>query len=345
MKKLLAVLLIFAMSVSLFGCEDEKQTDIPSETTVAEVTMEEVTTVTETAITTSASDEPTKEELPYLFSVDLNYDGITEDFFVSASAPYDKFKIIMYSDMKKTEKVDEIEVYRTEKLDVFNDGTYCFNCISEGNHNKSILIELIWTGTDECKGFAGTGYKMFINPARSCYVHNAGITIDEFNHIMTDNKNYLKKYRDMDYVETIDIGKLANSGRTETHIKDLTVCNGMKNISVSALENDSFGRKLKFTNGTCTYHSFDGDKIDVYKRMQKIVVFDGENVDTAETGEYEYLFCLKSPDNGTAELVYLGTPEESFIFAYECHMDDIENKVNSTLEKDCWEYVSTMDLK
>lgn len=202
-------------------------------------------------------------------------------------------------------------------------------------------------------------YSKYLNPIISCYIYNSTTCEEEFNYILTNVKDYMMEYNDLEFIKTIDIGQLSNMERTELHVKDLNVCDGMKDIAVSVLKNDVFGRKLKFTNGVYSYHSFYSENIDVYRREKKISEPNKEynGIDIVETGEYEYLFCLKSPENGTAELVYLGTPEESYIFAYECYPNTdcndfisgnyslIEDKVESTLNEDRWEYVSTLDLK
>ena len=51
-------------------------------------------------------------------SVDLNYDGITEDFYLCKDVRYDKFHIVMYDNAEKTIISDEIYINRVNSIDI-----------------------------------------------------------------------------------------------------------------------------------------------------------------------------------------------------------------------------------
>ena len=119
----------------------------------------------------------------------------------------------------------------------------------------------------------------------------------------------------------------------------------MTDISIYRVQNDIFGRDLKLSNGAYSYYSFKSPNVEVYKRTQKIREQNNElhNYYEAETGEYEYLLCIKALNEETAELVYLGTPNEDMIVSYYAYANVSYAPTKSGQDRDIEEFESIMN--
>lgn len=328
------------------------------------VTIESTDISVSESMETQFTNASTAIEAKPLFSIDLNYDGVTEDFFVESSASYDEYRIVMYSDNEKTQIAAETSIDRTDEIDIYSYNfvekgvtkhQYCVFFISGGL--QKILVNLLYTGGDDCHGFLDMVFTEELNRSIRCYVHNASSSKEELDLVMTDTKKFLKESQDLEYIETIDLSQLMNISQTLK--KDINICDEMNPISVYSIKNDPFGRNLKFDNSIFSYYSYDSDKIDIYKRKRHVYYgskYESPNNHVEETDEDEYLFCLKSPENNTVELVYMGIPNENYLFSYDCYnglsdnehhikeYNEILNDTQAFLSQDEWEYDKTIEL-
>ena len=336
-------------------------TELRSEVTEAETTETEPT----------YEIQQPEEEL--FCSIDLNYDGITEDFFISKNIPYDEFHLVMYDDTDKTHIVSDTAINRTDKIDIYkvqltSDGEYIpeyrYYAVFKSSSYYRSKVELLYTGGTNDKGFFGREYGEDFYNAIYCYKFNSIISKADFDSLLTDTLNFLKEYEDMEYVETIDMNDFLSEEYLEEYISDINICDGMADISLLNVQNDIFGKKLKLTNERYTYYSVETDSIEVYKRLREVQDYDESLQPFIMEGpeEYDYLLCLKASDGKTAELLYLGTPGEDWIVSYYAYayisnaptqsgMDrDIENFNSimndsvSFLKEDGWEYDRTIEI-
>lgn len=296
------------------------------------------------------------EEKP-LFSIDLDYDGITEDFFAENSVLYDGYRIVMYSDNEKTQIAAETNIDRTDKIEIYtgieNKNERCF--VNPESGYKTIILRFTYVASKD--RFEIQWYIEEIYRAIYCYANRSSCPKEEFDNAMSNTKKFLKESQDLEYVETINLSQLMNI--SQTLIKDINICNDMKSISVYSLQDDPFGRKLKFDNGLYSYYANDSDKIEIYKRKRHVYhgsKYESPDNHIEETDEDEYLFCLKSPENYTVELVYMGIPSENYLFSYDCYSglsdnehhikeyNEILNDTQTFLSKDEWEYDKTIEL-
>lgn len=292
-----------------------------------------------------------------LFSIDLDYDGITEDFFVESSSPYDEYRIVMYSDNEKTKIAAKAIIDRTDKIEVYtgveNKNVHCF--VSPESGNRTLYLTLVFV--ESKGGFGFMGYIEEIHRAIYCYANQSSCPKEEFDQAVSNTKKFFKESQDLEYIETIDLSQLMNISQTLK--KDINICDEMNPISVYSIKDDPFGRNLKFDNSIFSYYSYDSDKIDIYKRKRHVYYggkYESPNNHVEETDEDEYLFCLKSPENNTVNLVYMGIPSENYLFSYDCYnglsdnehhikeYNEILNDTQAFLSQDEWEYDKTIEL-
>ena len=74
-------------------------------------------------------------EETFLGSIDLNCDGISEDFFATNNYPYDEFRLVMYDDVAKTHITDSVIIERTDKIDIYQEPTKFDDSISSTSYN------------------------------------------------------------------------------------------------------------------------------------------------------------------------------------------------------------------
>ena len=313
-----------------------------------------------------STDDLQQEEL--YCSIDLNYDGIAEDFYLCKDVRYNKFHIVMYDNAEKTIISDEIYINRVNSIDIYktNDGDssdyYCAVYQYGSYHNYTVAC--LFTGNEEYRSFNLRTYGEDFHNAIHCYSYNVDMPKASFDELLTDTQYYLKKYDNLEYIETINLDDYLTDDHSEEHLCDLVIGDGMTDISICRVQNDIFGRDLKLSNGAYSYYSFKSPNIEVYKRAQKIREQSSElhNYYEAETGEYEYLLCIKALNEETTELVYLGTPNEDMIVSYYAYANvsdaptksgqdrDIEEFESimkdslSFLKNDGWEYVHTLEI-
>lgn len=331
----------------------------------------EVTEAENTETEPSYKIQQPEEEL--FCSIDLNYDGITEDFFISKNIPYDEFHIVMYDDTDKTHIVSDTAINRTDKIDIYkvqltSDGEYIpeyryYAVFRNSGYHRS-EVNLLYTGGIQDKGFSGYGYGEDFYNSIYCYKFNSIISKEGFDDLLTDTPDFLKKYEDMEYVETIDLNDFLSEEYSEEYIANISICDEMSDISLYNVQNDIFGRDLKLTNERYTYYSVETDSIEVYKRLREVQDYDESLQPFIIEGPevYDYLLCLKASDGKTAELLYLGTPGEDWIVSYYAYAyisdaptqsgrdRDIENfnlimnDSVSFLKEDGWEYERTIKI-
>lgn len=118
----------------------------------------------------------------------------------------------------------------------------------------------------------------------------------------------------------------------------------MTDISIYCVQNDIFVRNIKFSNGVYSYYSFMSSNIEIYKRTRKIREQSSKFHDyyEVETGEYEYLLCIKALNEKNADLVYLGTSDENLIVSYYAYANVSNTPTKSGLDKDIEEFNSIM---
>lgn len=306
-------------------------------------------------------------------SIDLNYDGITEDLFIGKNIPYDEFHIVMYDDTYKTNIIDETTINRTDKIDIYkgqlmSDGEYIqeyvYYAVFRNSSYYRSIVELLYTGGTHDKGFSSYEYGEDFRDPIYCYKSNSIMSKEGFDSLLSDTSDFLKEYENLEYVETIDLNGFLSEEYSEEYISDIGICDGMSDISLYNVQNDIFGRDFKLANENYTYYSFKTYSIEVYKRIRKVQDYDESLTPFIIEGseEYDYLLCLKASDEQTAELLYLGTPGEDWIVSYYTYAyisdsptqsgidADIE-KVNSILndsvsflKEDGWEYELTIEI-
>ena len=282
-------------------------------------------------------------------SVDLNYDGITEDFYLCKDVRYDKFHIVMYDNAEKAIISDEIYINRVNSIDIYktNDGDssdyYCAVYQYGSYHNY--IVACLFTGNEEYRSFNLRTYGEDFHNAIHCYSYNVDMPKASFDELLADTQYYLNKYDNLEYIETINLDDYLTEDHSEEHLCDLVIGDGMTDISIYRVQNDIFGRDIKLSNGVYSYYSFKSSDIEVYKRTQKIREQSSELHDyyEAETGEYEYLLCIKALNEETAELVYLGTPNENLIVSYYAYANASYAPTKSGQDRDIEEFESIMN--
>lgn len=282
-------------------------------------------------------------------SVDLNYDGITEDFYLCKDVRYDKFHIVMYDNAEKTIISDEIYINRVNSIDIYktNDGDssdyYCAVYQYGSYHNY--IVACLFTGNEQYRSFNLRTYGEDFHNAINCYSYNVDMPKASFDELLADMRHHLNKYDNLEYIETINLDDYLTDDYSEEHLCDLAIVDGMTDISIYRVQNDIFGRDLKLSNGAYSYYSFKSPNVEVYKRTQKIREQNNElhNYYEAETGEYEYLLCIKALNEETAELVYLGTPNEDMIVSYYAYANVSYAPTKSGQDRDIEEFESIMN--
>ena len=323
----------------------------------------------DTANTEAASTVDLQRSEELYCSVDLNYDGITEDFFISSDSPYDEFSIVMYDDTEKKHISDKTKIYRTEKIDIYKESgennTEYYYAVFEGSAYKSFQLNCLYTGNNKSEHcFGGYSYGENLSSPIYCFVYNSTVYKKDFDELINDNKSYLYKYDDLEYVTTIDLTNYYNPKYSEEYLSEINICDGMKKILLYNLENDIFDKSIKLTNGTYSYYANKCSNIEIYSRPRRVWEYDsnGEAYISEAVDDYDYLLCLKSSDEKNVELIYLGNKIESKLVSYYCYSDtsyaatqsgidgDIENFNSimndsaSFLKRDGWTYYDDIKL-
>jgi hypothetical protein len=296
----------------------------------------------------SFEDDKVIEEKP-LFSVDLNFDGITEDFFICSNNPYDEFCIVMYDDSEKKHISDKTTIHRTDKIDIYKnsaeDGTEYYYAVFLESGYESFLLNCLYTGNINYPCFGGRSYGESLTSPIYCFVHNSKIYKEDFDTLIADTQNYLYKYDNLEYATTIDLTDYFNADYSEEYIRNINICDGMKEISIYNLENDIFGRSIKLSNGTFSYYANESSNIEIYNRPRRVWEYnDSGEAYIAETpDDYDYLLCLKSSDEKNVELIYLGNKAESLIVSYYCYSDTSNSATQEGIDRDIEDFNSIMN--
>lgn len=292
---------------------EEKNESIPPQENIATdelktssyITPETIITETEYYDTKRENEESSNDmiiEAP-LFSIDLNYDGITEDFFISSDSPYDEFSIVMYDDTEKKHISDKTKIYRTDKIDIYKESgennTEYYYAVFEGSAYKSFQLNCLYTGNNKSEHcFGGYSYGENLSSPIYCFVYNSTVYKKDFDELINDNKSYLYKYDNLEYVTTIDLTNYYNPKYSEEYLSEINICDGMKKILLYNLENDIFDKSIKLTNGTYSYYANKCSNIEIYRRPRRVWEYDsnGEAYISEAVDDYDYLLCLKSSD-------------------------------------------------
>ena len=308
------------------------------------------------------------EETP-LFSIDLNCDGITEDFFLYSNNPYDEFSIVMYSDSEKKHISDKTTIHRTDRIDIYKEsaetGTeyYYYSVFLESAY-KRFSLNCLYTGNVNDRSFGGRSYEETLNSPIYCSVYNSTIYKEDFDELLADTPNFLYKYDNLEYVKTIDLTDFFNADYSEEYVRNINICEGMNDISIYNLKNDIFGKSLKLSNDTFSYYANESSNIEIYNRPRLVWEYNdsGEAYIAEIPDDYDYLLCLKSSDGKNAELIYLGNKAESRLVSYYCYsknsnvanqsgidrdIEDFNSIMNdsvSFLKNDGWEYVNVLEI-
>ena len=282
-------------------------------------------------------------------SIDFNCDGITEDLFISKNSLYDKFHIVMYHDEGKNAIADEIYVGRMDKIDIYKEfnnlGDEYYYAVFLDSCYKKFELQLLYTGNKNYPSFGMRCYGEDLDLPISCYLYNMNLTKESFDDLLADTKKFLCKYENsMEYIETINLNDYLKNDYSEEYIKNISICDGMKDISLYRLKNDIFDNSLKFTNGAYSYYSNKSDNIEVYKRLRQIWKYDtsGEPYIAETLDDYDYLICLKASDGKNVELIYLGNKDESWLCSYYLYSNTSYAATQSGIDRDIEQFNSIM---
>lgn len=361
MKKVFICILISLFMMTSCTDNDVQENQPATSGTISDIT--ETASETNKIIDAELPEEAAETESSYISqqpeeklfcSIDLNYDGITEDFFIWKNIPYDEFHIVMYDDTEKTNIIDETTINRTDKIDIYkcqltSDGEYiheyAYYAVFRNSGYYRSRVELLYTGGTHDKGFSNYEYGEDFRDQIYCYRANSIISKEGFDDLLTNTPDFLKEYENLEYVETIDLNEFLNEEYSEEYISDISICDGMADISLYDLQNDIFGRDFKLTNGNYTYYSFKTDSIEIYKRIRKVQDYDESLTPFIIEGseEYDYLLCLKASDEKTAELIYLGTPGKDWIVSYYAYAYISDSPTQSGIDTDIENFNSIMN--
>lgn len=254
----------------------------------------------------------------------------------------------MYGNTEKTIISDEIYINRVNNIDIYktNDGDnkdyYC--AVYQYGSYYNFIITCLFTGNKEYRSFALRNYGEDFRNAIDCYSYNVNMPKTSFDKLIADMRYHLNKYDNLEYIETIYLDDYLTDDYSEDYLYDLIIGDGMTDISIYCVQNDIFVRNIKFSNGVYSYYSFMSSNIEIYKRTRKIREQSSKFHDyyEVETGEYEYLLCIKALNEKNADLVYLGTSDENLIVSYYAYANVSNTPTKSGLDKDIEEFNSIM---
>lgn len=338
-------LILLIMGVILTGC-NQQSVNITHDTSVAESeysSSETSSLFTENIIDIDNKLEHNSTEMP-IAEIDINFDGICEDFFVENSG----YRIVMYNDEKKTESYYEVKIPRIENIDIYRyntaqsdgmiDYSYCFSYTYGTEEKNCIIFSLVYTG--------GNGYKTlhpwYYYKTLSPYVEYEVLSKSEFDALIFDSHNYLEKQYDIEYITTICLENYSNCNCIQSYVDDMTINSKIPAIEIYSLKNDAFGKSYKLTNSKYSYFSNEFDMIEVYERYASVKVptnvYNEFNIEISN--EKEYLIRLINSENEDDELLYLGTTSENFLFPYNYLSDN----GNDQLIKDGWNCIEQFKM-
>lgn len=292
----------------------------------------------------SKNEEPNEK---LIFSIDLNDDGITEDFFLNKNVN-DSFHVIMYDNTEKTLITDETYIGRTDKIYIYkmNDesGSEYYYAVYLNSYYKKFEVECLYTGNKNDRSFRLLTYGEDLDLPISCYAYNSRLSKEGFNNLLEDTKNFLYKYEGLEYVKTINLDNYLKNDYSEEYIKNISICEGMKEISIYSLKKDIFGKSFKFTNGIYSYYSNECNNFEIFKRLRQVWEYDcnGEAYITESSDDYDYLICLKASDSKNVELIYLGNKDESWLCSYYRYSDTSYAATQSGIDRDIEQFNSIM---
>lgn len=366
--KLIALISISVLCISGCTVHDPNLADNDEEinTTQAINTSATDTPAADTAATdTSAIDTQLETVDNYGFGtpvagIDLNYDGITEDFFIGKDEyGDDEYIIVMYDNEKGT--FDDIDISRTETIDLYRenyaapneppDYRYWFTYVCGFGINKSIHYSNIYTGYENEKALVGTHYGYYKKLASRISYH---LTDEKgFDELMNDPHTFFEKHRNFEFVESISLEERINADCKQAYLSSIKVADETPEIEIYSLENDVFGKKYKFTNGKYSYFTDAFNDVEIYERYADLAVPTNEynHYDTVPRGEKDYLICLKNSNQEAVAFLYLGTASEGYLFQYGADRDQYksyrenpEHSYKTFLKDDGWLFVKQIEI-
>lgn len=294
-------------------------------------------------------------------SIDLNYDGVPEDFFIGKDEYGDDEYIIVMDNGKDYH--NNIQIPRTELINVYRedysqsdeppDYRYWFTYICGFGVNKCIEISPVYTGSEKDKSLTmvyGMGYYTWLAP----YIaYDKKIGEEGFFELINNPHYFFKKYQYFDFVESISLEDCINSDCKQTYLSSIAVIDEMPEIQIYSLENDVFGKKYKFTNEKYSYFTDEFDSIELFERYADVAVRTmlNEKYDIIPRNEKDYLICLKNSNEDIVVLLYLGTASECYLFQYgaegveyKSYMENPEHSYKTYLENDGWLFVKQIEV-
>ena len=359
---------VLCMAFFTSSCSDAAKEDIPAggeQVNAAETAAisdlpdsEDITaaeTTTEASVfsfetTYSAAEQEWDALSPNCVQIDLNRDGIPEEFFIGN----DVYEIKLYTDKSPLgyhsftlPRVESIDIYRRAFDDITDEFAYSFSCVF-GN-DKYISFDLVYTGCASDKCISGMGYGQNLAPRISYHEWFSTMSQEGFEKLMGDPHYYFKECfkPEWEYVQTLNLEEIANSGCISSYIQSVDICDDIGEIQMFSLENDIFNKKIKLTNGKYSVYVSAFDCIDIYERyaVMEIPTEDFHVYDNMPGNEKDYLLCLKSTDSESTECVYLGTADEGYLFLYNFNYNNGFSAENAeSLQQDGWQYVRSLDI-
>lgn len=370
--KYLNLLFIFLISAVLTSCtayvEDSGESYDISDTaqsvtssTTGDISMTEILTDTEeeTNMEVTVDSEYSAFGDPVV-SIDLNYDGIAEDFFLGKDEFGDDVYIIFMDNGKDYH--NNVQIPRTEFINVYKedysqsdeplDYRYWFTYICGCGVNKCIESSPVYTGSEKDRSLNrlfGIGYYTNLVP----YIkYDKKVGEKGFFELINDPHYFFKKYNYFEFVESISLEERINFDCRQTYLSSIATINEMAEIQIYSLENDVFGKKYKLTNGKYSYFTDEFDSIELFERYADVAVptMRDETYDIIPRNEKDYLICLKKSNGEAVVFLYLGTVSEGYLFQYgaedifyKAYPEKPGNSYKTYLEDDGWSFVKQVN--
>ncbi|MBO6231140.1 MAG: hypothetical protein J6O50_11305 [Ruminiclostridium sp.] len=279
-------------------------------------TTTEVTTTAETtAAVTTAKPEPAV--LP-LLSIDLNNDGVDEEIYIDD----DRYRVVYNSDAGEYMYDTITTVGRPDKLYIYkcDDGSYFY--LYDANDDAG-FAQHNFVVTDHGLNkyvYSGVGCQTGRLLRYSDTFHDESIDRTGFNSVFFAPREQIAESISAEYLGILDIDALVNTERIEHHLKTIELATGAPPIDIYSLENDAFGARKMLKCNDRTVFSDDYDYLTVYSRFPEMAQkedYTGDKLDPIIGTEREYLLCLSSRDIETADLIYMGYPDENYLVHYD----------------------------
>ena len=283
--------------------------------------------------------------------IDLNSDGIPEDFFIGS----DVYEIKLYTDKSPLgyhsftlPRVESIDIYRRAFDDSEDEFAYSFSCVF-GN-DKYIEFHLVYTGCGTDKCISGMGFGQSLAPCISYYEWFSTMPQEEFEKLMGDPHYYFKECfkPEWEYIQTLNLEEIVNSGCIQSYIQNIRISDDIDEIQMFSFENDIFNKEIKLTNEKYSVYVSDFDYIEIYERnaVMEIPTEELHAYEHLPRNEKDYLLCLKSTESESTECIYLGTADESYLFLYNFNYNDngFSDENADSLKEDGWQYVRSLDV-